>query len=79
MANSSEAILELVSRGIGLAFISRLLVRDAVAAGRLVALCVEGLTIGRKFRIVRRRYKQVTETMTAFIDGCRERVAAMRV
>jgi DNA-binding transcriptional LysR family regulator len=77
VANGAEAIIELVSRGLGLAFISRLLVGDAVAAGRLVALHVEGLTIKRKFRIVRRRNKQVTEMMAAFIEGCRERIAEM--
>jgi len=77
VANSAEAIIELVSRGLGLAFISRLLVREAVAAGRLVALRVEGLAVRRKFRIVRRRNKRLTETMTAFVEGCRACIANM--
>ena len=77
VANSAEAIIELASRGLGLAFISRLLVREAVAAGKLVALRVEGLAVKRKFRIVRRRNKRLTETMAAFVEGCRACIANM--
>ncbi len=78
VANGTEAIVGLVAEGLGLAYVSRLLVHDYLAAGRLVALEVEGLSVRRKFRIVRRRAKQSTETMAAFVELCRLRVGAMK-
>ncbi|HUX36690.1 MAG TPA: LysR family transcriptional regulator [Rectinemataceae bacterium] len=78
VANGTEAIVGLVSAGLGLAYVSRLLVHENLAAGRLVALEVEGLSVRRKFRIVRRRAKQATETMAAFVELCRLRVGAMK-
>jgi DNA-binding transcriptional LysR family regulator len=78
VANSAEAIIELVSSGIGLAFISRLLARPAIAAGKIAAKKLANFRVIRKFRIVRRRNIIVTDAMTKFVECCRARVALLR-
>ena len=68
--NGPGSIIALVERGLGVAFISRLLALDAIGTGRVVEVRVEGLDTRRRFRIVRHKSRFVTDAMRDFIHLC---------
>ncbi len=68
---SSEAILEAVERGIGIAVLSRQAVRKEVRAGRVKAVSVVGLTLTRDMYVVRDRERVLptpAERFLALVD-----------
>jgi DNA-binding transcriptional LysR family regulator len=52
---SGEGIARAVEAGIGVAIISRLIVLEAIRAGRLVAVPIPNLALARTFRSIRLR------------------------
>lgn len=76
VANGSDAIAALVEAGLGLAFMSPLLISEALASGRLLPLEVAGLRLRRSFRLLRRGAKRPTEAMQRFARCCREEAGA---
>jgi DNA-binding transcriptional LysR family regulator len=70
---SGEGIVRAVARGIGVAFLSRLVVADAIAAGRVVRVRLRDLTLARTFRIVRPRLETPSPAALAFMAIARTR------
>lgn len=64
---SGEGIVRAVARGIGVAFLSHLVVSDAVASGRVVRVRLRDLTVSRTFRIVRPRLQTPSPAALAFM------------
>lgn len=70
--NSPEAIINAVHCGLGLSFISRLLVGEALKNKKVVSIEVSGLTIKRKFNIVYHKNKFISNTINKFLMYCQE-------
>jgi len=68
--NNSEAIVNAVSCGIGLAYISRLAIQDALFHGKVAVVAVEGLSVNRKFNLIYHKNKFLSPQLTAFRDHC---------
>lgn len=68
--NSAEAIINAVHCGLGLSFISRLAVQNAVTTGKVAVVNLSGLDIKRKFNIVYHRNKFYTNAMREFTAYC---------
>jgi len=68
--NGPGSIIALVERGLGIAFLSRLLAVGAIEAGRVAEVKVEGLDTRRRFRIVRHKDRLLTEAMGDFMQLC---------
>jgi DNA-binding transcriptional LysR family regulator len=64
---SNEAIKEAVLRGVGVAVLSTLAVRKEVAAGRLLALEVEGLACDRELFVVTDRRRVLSPPARLFV------------
>lgn len=65
---SSEAIKQMVAAGLGISCLSRWVVADLVAQGRLVVLQHELPTLTRPFYLVHHRDKFVSRAMQAFLE-----------
>jgi LysR family transcriptional regulator, low CO2-responsive transcriptional regulator len=65
---SNEAIQEAVQRGVGVAVLSALAVRKEVAAGRLVALEIEGLCCDREMFVVTDRRRVLSPPARLFLN-----------
>lgn len=65
---SNEAIQGAVLRGIGVAILSALAVRKEVAAGRLVALEIDGLSCDRELFVVTDRRRVLTTPARLFVN-----------
>jgi DNA-binding transcriptional LysR family regulator len=65
---SSEAIKQAAAEGLGLACLSRWVVRDLLDSGRLVALRTPLTGLVRHYHLVMHRDKQVTPVMRRFVD-----------
>lgn len=63
---STEAVKAAVRAGLGFALVSNLAVRDALAAGHLVALDVAGLRVRRTFHLVTRDAERMSPAGRAF-------------
>jgi DNA-binding transcriptional LysR family regulator len=64
---SSEAVKRAAQAGLGVAIVSRLVVEDELASGRLVVLHVEDLQIERALHVVRRKGKRESPAVEAFM------------
>jgi DNA-binding transcriptional LysR family regulator len=64
---SNEMLKALVRAGIGVAFTSRLSVKDEVAAGTLVEIPVHGFSPRRRFHLVTRREDHLSPAARAFV------------
>jgi DNA-binding transcriptional LysR family regulator len=69
--SSGEGVARAVELGLGLAILSRLVVERAVAAGRLLALEIEGIDLARTFRAVYLRARTLSPAAKAFITLAR--------
>lgn len=67
-ANSNEAIRAAVERGAGVAFLSRHIVSDSLAAGRLQQIRVRGLDTVRTLYLVTATDRAPSLAMRAFLD-----------
>ena len=65
---SNEAIGEAVLRGVGVAVLSTLAVRKEVAAGRLVALEIDGLSCDREMFSVTDRRRVLSAPARLFVN-----------
>jgi len=63
----ADAIKQAVAANLGVAIVSRATVGGEVAAGRLVALHVEGVDLRRTFLVVRRRAARLSPAADAFL------------
>ena len=73
--DSVEAIKRMVEAGLGISLLPRVAVASEVAAGRLVALTLTGVPLPeRHIVLLRRRDKQVTVPLLAFIAQATSRV-----
>jgi DNA-binding transcriptional LysR family regulator len=64
---SNAAIKDAVKRGMGIAFLSRLAVQRELDAGELRAVAVSGLSLGRRFYLVRHRHRPLSPAASAFL------------
>lgn len=67
---NAEGILELVAAGYGISFLSSLVCRSAIQAGRIATIEVEGLTMHRRIFMVRKAIHsphRVTEAFWSFV------------
>lgn len=67
---NAEGILELVAGGYGISFLSSLVCRSAIQAGRIATIEVEGLTMHRRIFMVRKAIHsphRVTEAFWSFV------------
>lgn len=69
--NSAEAIINAVSCGLGISFISQLLVKDAIKNKKVALINVVDLKIKRKFNIVYHKNKFISKNLSNFIEYCK--------
>jgi len=69
--NSAEAIINAVSCGLGISFISQLLVKDAIKNKKVALINVVDLKIKRKFNIVYHKNKFISNNLSNFIEYCK--------
>ena len=67
-AGSTEAIKELVKRGVGIALVSEAAIQEAVAAGSLAVLPIADLTIPRRFSLLRVVGRPLSASAEAFLQ-----------
>lgn len=70
--SNSEAIKHAAAAGLGLACLSRLVVADLVAAGRLIELRTTLPRLQRHFYLIHRRNKLLSARLEFFMQFCRE-------
>lgn len=68
---SNTALINAAASGLGLAVLSRRIALDALRAGRVVEIFVEGLKFRRCFRIIYHENKFLTTSAKTFLDICR--------
>jgi DNA-binding transcriptional LysR family regulator len=67
-AGSTEAIKELVKRGLGIALVSEAAIQEAVADGSLAVLPIPDLTIPRRFSLLRVVGRPLSASAEAFLQ-----------
>lgn len=65
---SSQALIQCIKSGMGLAFISRLCVVEEIRRGELKAIKVKGISIARRFHIITHRLRADSRISRAFIE-----------
>lgn len=68
---STQAIVQAVASGLGVAVLPLLLVEPLLRQGILVTRPIEGISLKRKFSIVHHKNKYITDIMKEFIALCR--------
>ncbi|MGI6238787.1 MAG: LysR family transcriptional regulator [Christensenellales bacterium] len=68
---STQAILQAVAGGFGVAVLPRLLAAPYLAQGAIATRPIEGVSLKRKFAVIYHKNKYITEVMQQFIDLCR--------
>jgi DNA-binding transcriptional LysR family regulator len=68
---STQAVLQGVKNGLGLAIVSTLAVADDLKAGTLKGLAVEGLDLRRQFYLTRHRQRTPSPVCRAFVEFLR--------
>ena len=74
-SDQPEAILRAVEAGLGLAFISQVIVDRHIAAGWLVAVPIEDVDLWRDFSLVTLRDRPVSPSLKAFQEHIRQKWA----
>jgi DNA-binding transcriptional LysR family regulator len=64
---SNAAIKDAVKRGMGIAFLSRLAVQRELDADELRAVVVSGMSLDRRFYLVRHRRRPLSPAASAFV------------
>ena len=67
---STQAIARAVENGFGVAVLPFLLAENYLARGTLLTRPIEGISLKRKFVIIRHKNKHITDTMQEFINLC---------
>jgi len=67
---SAEAIATAIEAGIGISFISRMVVQRCIRDGYLAEVPVEGLCLKRQLNMIRSSRRAQTRTQTAFWEFC---------
>ncbi|MGB7480219.1 MAG: LysR family transcriptional regulator [Burkholderiaceae bacterium] len=75
---NSEAIKHAAAEGLGIACLSRSVVADLLASGRLVEVATPLPPLTRRFFLIRQRDKILSARLAAFLQMCREWVPAPR-
>ena len=70
--NNTEALKKVVMAGLGATILSRRLVAEDIAAGRLALLPVDRVAFKRIFKIVRHKDKFITPPLQAVIQACQQ-------
>ena len=70
--NNTEALKKVVMAGLGATILSRRLVDEDIAAGRLALLPVDRVAFKRIFKIVRHKDKFITPPLQAVIQACQQ-------
>jgi DNA-binding transcriptional LysR family regulator len=65
---STQAVLQGVKNGVGLAIVSTLAVADDLKAGTLKRIAIEGLDLKRQFYLTRHRQRTLSPVCKAFVD-----------
>ncbi len=68
---STQAIVQAVANGLGVAILPLLLVENDLAQGTLITKPLEGISLKRKFSIIYHKNKYLTKTAKDFIGLCR--------
>ncbi|PYM04532.1 MAG: LysR family transcriptional regulator [Candidatus Rokuibacteriota bacterium] len=68
----TEAALQGVLAGLGVAFVSEYAVRSELAGGRLRSLAVRGVPIQRHFHVIRHEARSLTPAARAFLEFLRQ-------
>lgn len=72
-STSTQAIVQAVVNGFGVAVLPLLLVKNHLAQGTLSTRPIEDISLNRKFFIIYHKNKYITSTMQEFIDLCHGR------
>jgi DNA-binding transcriptional LysR family regulator len=67
---STQAIVRAVTNGLGVTVLPLLLVANHLARGALLTRPIEGISLKRKFTVIRHKNKYITSAMKEFIDLC---------
>ena len=70
--NNTEALKKVVMAGLGATILSRRLVDEDIAAGRLALLPVDRVAFKRIFKVVRHKDKFITPPLQAVIQACQQ-------
>lgn len=71
-STSTLALINAVINGLGLSILPRMLVKDIINEGRIMAVQIEGLKFNRKFNIIYHKNKFLTASAKRFIEMCKE-------
>lgn len=69
-SSSTEAIIQGVSKGLGISILPLQLVNDAIERNQVKRLEIDGLTFNRKYHIIYHKNKYLTPSASAFIKFC---------
>ncbi len=69
--NGSDSIISAAVNGIGIAIISKRLVKRELQSGNLKEIQVPAVDLRRKFNIIHHKNKYITENMKLFFDLCK--------
>lgn len=67
---STQAILQAVGQGLGMAVLPLLLAQHDIAQGKICRVQIEGIPLARKFFVIHHKNKYRTAAMLAFIALC---------
>ena len=68
---STTALVNAVSKGLGISVLPRRMVTGALEKGSIYRVRVEGMEFRRKFYIVHHKDKRITKMMSEFIELCK--------
>ncbi len=69
-SSSTQAIIQAVAKGLGVAVLPMLLVENYIAQGALITRPIEGISLKRKFMIIYHKNKFLTDIAKDFIELC---------
>lgn len=67
---STQAIVQAMTHGLGVAVLPLMLVEDHLANGTLLTRPIDGISLNRKFVIIHHKSKYITSAMQEFINLC---------
>jgi DNA-binding transcriptional LysR family regulator len=70
-STSTEALINAAGKGLGIAILPYMLVRDKLKKGIIIELKVENLNLGRSLHVIYHKNKLLTNLAKEFIVMCR--------
>lgn len=70
---NTETIKSAVVGGKGIAILSKMLVKEEIATGKLKILCVENVNVKRNIKLIYHKNKFISKPMETFINICKTR------